>query len=239
MSRAIGPDLYADLVNVASKEGFGEWLSMVRATGGCANPIHLWGESRTLDLTTGEVFRQRDEGRLLVACGNRRASRCRTCAETYRADTYQLIRAGLVGGKNVPDSVRSHARVFATFTAPSFGPVHHFLETEAGRYGRCHPHGTVRCSIRHSPEDLLLGQPLDPTTYDYPNAVIWNALVTRLWPRTVQLANRQSPVGAVARDQPTRLAAPRSSVRRQGRRVPGPRAGSLPRHLPAGRTTAR
>ncbi len=204
MSRAIGPDLYADLVEVASREGFGEWLSMVRATGGCANPIHLWGESRMLDVSTGEVLRQRDEGRLLVACGNRRASRCRTCSETYRADTYQLIRAGLVGGKNVPDSVRSHARVFATFTAPSFGPVHHLLETEAGRYGRCHPHGTVQCRVRHTPDDLLLGQPLDPTTYDYPNAVIWNALVTRLWPRTVQLANRQSArsLGISQRDWP-------------------------------------
>lgn len=205
MSRAIGPDLYADLVEVASREGFGEWLSMVRATGGCANPIHLWGESRTLDLSTGEVLRQRDEGRLLVACGNRRASRCRTCSETYRADTYQLIRAGLVGGTSVPDSVRSHARVFATFTAPSFGPVHHLVETEAGRYGRCHPHGAVRCGIRHSPDDLLLGQPLDPTTYDYPNAVIWNALITCLWPRTVQLINRQSArsLGISQRDWPS------------------------------------
>jgi hypothetical protein len=204
MSRAIGPDLYADLVEVASREGFGEWLSMVRATGGCANPIHLWGESRTLDMSTGEVLRQRDEGRLLVACGNRRASRCRTCSETYRADTYQLIRAGLVGGKNVPDSVRGHARAFATFTAPSFGPVHRLVETAAGRYGRCHPHGAVRCRVRHSPDDPLLGQPLDPGSYDYPNAVIWNALVTRLWPRTVQLANRQSArsLGISQRDWP-------------------------------------
>lgn len=204
MRRAIAPDLYPDLVEVASREGFGEWISMVRATGGCANPIHLWGESRTLDLSTGEVLRHRDEGRLLVACGNRRASRCRTCSETYRADTYHLIRAGLVGGKNVPESVRSHARVFATFTAPSFGPVHHVVETEAGHFGRRHPHGTVRCHLRHNPDDLLLGQPLDPGSYDYPNAVIWNAMVTRLWPRTVQLANRQSArlLGISQRDWP-------------------------------------
>ena len=39
-------------------------------------------------------------------------------------DTYQLIRAGLAGGKGVPDSVAVHPCVFATFTAPSFGPVH-------------------------------------------------------------------------------------------------------------------
>jgi Replication initiator protein, pSAM2 len=192
MSRTIGSDLYGDLVEVASKEGFGEWLSMVRATGGCANPIHLWGESTTLDLSTGEVLRQREPGRLLVACGNRRASRCRSCSETYRADTYQLIRAGLVGGKNAPESVRSHPRVFATFTAPSFGPVHNCVETDSAGYGPCHPHGTLSCGARHGPDDPLLGQPLDPSSYDYANAVMWNALATQLWPRTVQLANRQS-----------------------------------------------
>jgi hypothetical protein len=56
-----------------------------------------------------------------VALG-RRASVCPPCAETYRADTYQLIRAGLVGGKGVPETVTGHPCVFATFTAPSFGP---------------------------------------------------------------------------------------------------------------------
>lgn len=191
MSRAIGPGLYGDLVEVASKEGFADWLSMVRATGGCANPVHLWGESTTFDLSTGEVLSRREPGRLLVACGNRRASRCRSCSETYRADTYQLIRAGLVGGKSVPESVRSHPRVFATLTAPSFGPVHNCVETDSGSYGPCHPHGTIRCGARHRPDDHLLGQPLDLETYDYANAVIWNALATRLWPRTVQLVNRQ------------------------------------------------
>jgi hypothetical protein len=59
---------------------------------------------------------------IYVPCGDRRASVCPACAETYRADTYQLIRAGLVGGKGVPDTVATHPVVFATFTAPTFGP---------------------------------------------------------------------------------------------------------------------
>jgi hypothetical protein len=42
----------------------------------------------------------------------------------YSADTYQLIRAGLSGGKGVPDTVATHPCVFATLIAPSFGPVH-------------------------------------------------------------------------------------------------------------------
>lgn len=64
------------------------------------------------------------DGMLLKACRNRRTTVCPTCAETYRADSYQLVSAGLQGGKSVPASVASHPRLFVTLTAPSFGPVH-------------------------------------------------------------------------------------------------------------------
>ena len=191
MSGPIGPDLHGDLVEVASKDGFEDWLSMVRATGGCANPIHLWGESTALDMSTGEVLTLREPGRLLVACGNRRTTRCPSCSETYRADTYQLIRAGLVGGKAVPTVVSGHPRVFATFTAPSFGAVHAHRSDDHGRPRRCHPAGLRRCLIRHHATDPRLGQPLDPSTYDYIGSIIWNGLSTRLWARTVQLTNRR------------------------------------------------
>jgi len=49
-----------------------------------------------------------------VACKTRRASRCAPCAEVYRADTYQLIRAGLTGGRGVPAEVADHPCVFVT-----------------------------------------------------------------------------------------------------------------------------
>ena len=64
------------------------------------------------------------DGAIYKACGNRRASVCPSCARTYQRDAYQLLRAGLVGGKGVPDTVARHPAVFATFTAPSFGTVH-------------------------------------------------------------------------------------------------------------------
>ena len=71
---------------------------------------------------------------LLTACGNRRESRCPSCAATYRADAYQLVRAGLDGGKGVPDSIAGHPRLFVTFTAPGFGPVHDADFLESGLY---------------------------------------------------------------------------------------------------------
>jgi hypothetical protein len=191
MTATIDPELYGDLVQVASRPGFADWQAMVRSIGGCAEPVQLWGQCRTVYTGTGEVLSQREPGRLLVACGNRRQARCPSCSETYRADTFQLIKAGLVGGKSVPDSVAEHPKVFATFTAPSFGPVHHRIIGTDGKVRRCHPRASVRCRRRHRPDNPELGQPLDPDSYNYVAAVIWNALSTRLWARTVQLVSRQ------------------------------------------------
>jgi len=41
-----------------------------------------------------------------------------------KRDARQLVKAGLTGGKGIPETVAAHPCVFATFTAPSFGPVH-------------------------------------------------------------------------------------------------------------------
>src|SRR5205085_1972338 len=77
-------------------------------------------------------------GVLPVACKTRRASRCPPCAEVYRADTYQLIRAGLRGGKGIPATVADHPCVFVTLTAPPFGSVHARREKN-GRVLACRP----------------------------------------------------------------------------------------------------
>jgi hypothetical protein len=176
-----------ELVRAANQPGFWRWRTMVAATGGCADPIHLVGHSATVDTATGELLHRYDtedepNRRLLVACRNRRASRCAPCAEVYRADTYQLIRAGLAGGKSVPASVANHTRVFATLTAPSFGPVHHRVLDPDNTVQRCHP--GAGCRQRHRADDACLGQAVDPDTYDFAGAVVWNALAGVLWHRT-------------------------------------------------------
>ncbi|MCE7078990.1 replication initiator [Streptomyces sp. ST2-7A] len=150
--------------------------------GGCRRPIRLEGHrtDHTLDTTTGEIgpaLRRLDStdlpaGHLLVRCNNRRATRCPSCAETYRRDTYHLITAGLRGGKGTPETVASHPRVFATLTAPGFGAVHN-------RPGR--PVRPCRCGLRHAPDDPALGTPIDPDRYDYEAAVLWNAHAGALW----------------------------------------------------------
>ncbi|MFF4587875.1 replication initiator [Streptomyces sp. NPDC001388] len=151
--------------------------------GGCTHPVRLEGHRTeyAVNNTTGEigaVLHRLDSatlpaGHLLVRCNNRRATRCPACAETYRRDTYHLITAGLRGGKGTPGEVAQHPRVFATFTAPGFGPVHN--RRTDGR--------PCRCATHHDQEDAALGTPLDPDTYDYEAAVLWNAHAGALWRR--------------------------------------------------------
>lgn len=128
----------------AARDDYSAWLAQAAAVGGCSRPVRLRGHVHHIDPATGEVLRTIDtanapDGVIYTACGDRRASVCPACAETYRADTYQLIRTGLVGGKGVPDSVAAYPCVFATFTAPSFGPVHARITSPGGQVLRCRP----------------------------------------------------------------------------------------------------
>ncbi|MET7684324.1 replication initiator [Streptomyces sp. NPDC005423] len=169
--------LTAKLAKLAATSQLAPLARQITSLGGCARPIRLTGHCTHLDSATGEILDHLDSGQLpagelLVRCGNRRATRCPACSTVYRYDTYQLIAAGLRGGKTVPTSVATHPRVFVTLTAPGFGPVHNQPDT-----GRCH------CGHIHSDDDPLLGTPLDPKPYDYAGAVLWNAHAPALWAR--------------------------------------------------------
>jgi hypothetical protein len=126
-------------------------------------------------------------GRLRIACGNRRASRCSSCAYLYAGDAYRLVRAGLTGDEsmNIPAAVRERPRVFATLTAPSFGRVHNIPDA-----GRC------RCGARHREDDPALGTALDPETYDYAGAVLFNNHAGELWHRFVNRLRRELAASA-------------------------------------------
>ncbi|MGA5642811.1 replication initiator [Streptomyces cinereoruber] len=149
----------------------------IGSLGGCTRPIRMTGHRTRLDTATGQVLDHLDTrhlpaGELLLRCGNRRTTRCPACSTLYRYDTYQLIAAGLRGGKTVPVSVATHPRVFATLTAPGFGPVHNQPGT-----------APCTCGTRHDDGDPLLGTPLNPQRYDYTGAVLWNAHAPALWAR--------------------------------------------------------
>jgi hypothetical protein len=177
--------------------GYDRWAEQVAATGYCAHPVRLRGRVDHADPQTGEVRTvystdREPDATLLKACGNRRASACPSCSATYQADSFHLIAAGLRGGKGVPKQVAGHPRLFVTFTAPSFGPVH--SRRAQGLYVHpCHPyrqgsrcpHGArAGCWQRHDEDDPRLGEPLCIRCYQSGAQVLWNALAGRLWSRT-------------------------------------------------------
>jgi hypothetical protein len=178
---------------------FDDWSEALARVGNCAHPIRLHGHSQKVDAATGEVlstYSSREEplGVTYVRCGNRRADVCPSCSRLHAGDTYHLIHAGISGGKTVPETVAENPLVFATVTAPSFGPVHGRRDNT----GRCHPHvtGEIRCEhgrprtcrARHTEDDPRLGQPLCGDCYDYGSHLVWQWWSTELWKRfTIRL----------------------------------------------------
>jgi hypothetical protein len=199
------PDLLPDILDLAGDpDRYHAFERAAARVNHCAHPIRLHGCTHQADRQTGELREvystEHEPGRvLLVPCGNRRASVCPACAETYRQDAYQLLRAGLAGGKGVPESVAEHPALFVTFTAPSFGPVHATRTTRAGRllpcqprrHARTCPHGVrLDCRRVHPTGDPTIGAPLCPRCYDYAGALLWNARAPELWRYTLTYLDR-------------------------------------------------
>src|SRR5262249_28655592 len=137
----------------ASQPDYFGWLDHVRAAAGCSRPVRLIGNlytvQRTSD-TTATILdirhtNQLPDAAIYKACGNRRATVCPPYARTYQYDAYQILRAFLVGGKGVPETVAQHPAVFATLTAPSFGVVH----TRVVKHHTCV--NRKRCDCRPDP----------------------------------------------------------------------------------------
>jgi len=89
--------------------------AQIRYTGYCRRPVRLTGQILTVDEGTGEIHTVSDTRRepdevLLKACGSRRATVCPPCSEVYRADSWQLVAAGLRGGKGIPQCPRRCAQ---------------------------------------------------------------------------------------------------------------------------------
>jgi len=192
------PILAEALERAADPEAWERFERQLRSTGYCRRPVRLRGQVDAIDLATGEVRTSysttpEPDETLLKCCGNRREAVCPSCAETYRGDAFQLVAAGLRGGKGVPEMVATHPMLFLTLTAPSFGLVHSRRLTAGGEARRCRPrrHGEVcrhglrlSCGELHADDDPKLGEPLCPECFDYEHAVLWNAMAPELWRRT-------------------------------------------------------
>jgi hypothetical protein len=190
------PGVLQEIIDRAGP-GYDRWMEQIAATGYCHHPVRLRGTVSHADRQSGEVravysTEREPDATLLKACGNRRAAVCPSCSATYQADSFQLLAAGLRGGKGIPERVARHPRLFVTFTAPSFGLVHSrraqgllVYPCHPYRLGATCPHGRrAGCWQRHDEDEPRLGEPLCGRCYQAGAQVLWNALAGRLWSRT-------------------------------------------------------
>jgi hypothetical protein len=195
------------LLELAARDDFHRWEAQLVATGHCASPVRLQGRIDAIDRATGQARVMYDTdtepgGVLRIPCGNRRGQVCPACSAVYKNDARQIIRSGLTGGKGIPGSVAAHPCVFATLTAPGFGPVHTTRTDRRRRKLPCRPrrdasqrrcpHGRdISCSRVHHDDDPRLGQPMCPDCYDYTGHVLFDACGPDLWRRFVIYLPRQ------------------------------------------------
>lgn len=154
-------------------------LDHVLRAGGCHRPVRLSGTGHRVVGETGEILGpwstdSLPSGIAYVACKTRRASRCSVCAWIYQGDAYQLIVAGLRGGKDTSEAVAGHPALFVTLTAPGFGKVHtrrrvgkNVHPCNTGNRAKCCHGNTLVCNVRHGKDDRNLGEPLCMRCYDY------------------------------------------------------------------------
>lgn len=184
------PDIAQEISwQIANTARWSRWHEQLEQTHYCRRPVRLRGTTFKDDGEVSYTTRVEPNGVLLKACGNRREAVCPPCSRTYQGDLWQLVIAGLRGGKGVPETVADHPMVFATFTAPSFGPVHAFHhgtgKCRPRRGGQCCAHRVkLACWHSHDQDDPSVGEPICPDCFDYEGALIWNALAPELWRRT-------------------------------------------------------
>ncbi len=179
--------MIAQIIERAASPGFERWWAQVARSGFCASPVYLAGHGA------------QGAAQVMGRCKNRRASVCPSCSQLYAGDTWQLVHAGIAGGHHgLPATIAAHPMVFATLTAPSYGPVHGRPRTGAsGSAHACHPAGANQrcthgrnagCRVIHDGGDEAVGQPICPDCYDYVGHVLFTWHAPQLWHRfTIRL----------------------------------------------------
>ena len=134
----------------------------------CENPFTIF--KQTLNHATGEISHEQFDKR----CGSRRKDLCEPCSIVWKDDAYFALMKGARG--------KSGELTFITLTAPG-----------SKTFGKCHTaqhHGKAseRCVCRkyHTPEDPLVGVPLDKRDFQHQKVVEFNNYAPRLLSVTVQ-----------------------------------------------------
>ena len=167
----LDPTTLGDLLRVAGAPGFDRWQDQIRRTGGCSDPIHLTGSTKTLDPTTGTVLHTYSTD---AEPGGRAPHRLRQPPRL----PLPLLRLDLRRRHLPPHPRRPHRRPSQRHPAhrPRPPPRLRHPHRPLLRPRPQPPHQPVAaaaaCTTPMAPPSWEL--PLNPDTYDYAGAVLWN-----------------------------------------------------------------
>ena len=253
-------DVRGQVMARTGRDDYWPWLGHVASAAGCTQPIRLAGTINHVDADTGRILDQPHTGRharrgpLQGVRQPPRVASARPAAKTYQRDAYQLVRAGLVGGKGVPDQRRHPPRPVRHPHRTRLRPGAHPARAEAHLHqaaalrlpaptlpprprSRAASHGRPAvCFARHERDDPRLGEPLCLDCYDYHRQAVWNNQAGELWRRTTLAITRTDPPDRQASRHRPRHG---QGVLRQGRRDATPGRGALPRRHPPRRHQPR
>ncbi len=161
------PGVVAEVVDRAG-HGYDRWAELVAQAGYCHHPIRLRRPGRARrprDRRGPHGLRHRRRSR--TGCSSRRAApggspRCPSCAATYRADAYQLLAAGLKGGKGVPETVAVPSAAVRDLHRPSLRPGPHAVRPRGGWC--CPAIRTGRVPAARMATGMAAGTATTPTT---------------------------------------------------------------------------
>ncbi len=209
--RPMAEGVLGDILDRVRGGEFDALRAQLRSSGYCSRPVRLAGQTRDQNGRLVFSTHGQPDGVLRKACGDRREAVCPTCAARYRGDAFQLVLAGLLGGKGIPETVAGHPMLFATLTAPSFGPVHTHRTGLDGQLASCRPrrdrrvcrHGRrLWCTAHHEAGEGCVGEPLCAECFDYEAAVTWNNSLGQLWRyTTIYLPRRLAALRGVTQAQ--------------------------------------
>ncbi len=171
------------LLDRASRPDLRRWLDHTASTRGCVRPVRLTGDLHTVEQATGRIVRSRQPPATFpTACSTCPAETAApACARRAPRPTGPTPTSSSGPASSAarasPTTVAGHPAVFATLTAPSFGPVHtRMVNPRTGKVRPCHmrrdvtrcPHGqALVCTQRHTENDPSLGRPICLDCYDH------------------------------------------------------------------------
>ncbi len=147
-----------------------------RTAPGSDEGIRLAAAEAYLESVCANPYDVNGDGSVWVRCNSRLSSKCPACSKLYQGDWAAICRSGIFDADGQP--LTGYVWALVTLTAPSFGKVHRVPHRLRDKREKC------ACGIVHEFGADVAGEPIEPWSYDYDGALLFNQSLGRLWNNT-------------------------------------------------------